>query len=194
MFAYVGITNFQTDLPSSHNAITVKANQSKSTSTEGIANLSLIPGWHLFGYQDDKPKTKPAPKQHIEAPKTPLELTLQGTLLGNSATEESWAIISAPDFQQKMYKVGDEIPGGAILYAIESFQVILTRNNRHESLSLPRPLLDGPETSSTNKLPSPKPSASLPMPLPSEGLSPAESEERALVEEMNRIRREFPTR
>ncbi|VAX09536.1 hypothetical protein MNBD_GAMMA26-324 [hydrothermal vent metagenome] len=199
LLAYVGMMNlktFQTNQPSLNNGTTATQNQPSPSAAEDGINLSQIPGWHLFGHAEEQPVIEAPPVERVEAPETPLELTLQGTLLGKSTTNESWAIISTPDSKQKMYKIGDEISGGAVLYAVEAFQVILTRNGRHESLSLPRPTMDESESTMTLDL-APQtrqePIAPIPASLASENLTPAEEEQRALFEEMNRLKRGFST-
>lgn len=162
--------------------------ESRPAGLQNDLDITRIPGWHLFGKH--KPGAKaPAPKpQLIEAPATRLKLTLQGTFLGDKATEEGWAIISTPDKDQRLYRIGDEIPGGATLYAVEARRVILSRNGRHESLELPRPTLEegaGPEKNRAYEMSSPGPGAA-------PGGSPAaRREQRALIEEMKRIRQKF---
>lgn len=198
LLAYVGMVNlktFQTNQPPSNNGTTATQNQPSPSAAEDIINLDQIPDWHLFGYADEQPIIEAPTMEQIEAPETPLELTLQGTMLGKSTTDESWAIITH-NSKQKMYKVGDEIPGGAALYAVEAFQVILTRNGRHESLSLPRPMMEETEATGPLSFAPPTPPeniAPIPAPLTSENLTPAEEEQRALFEEMNRLKRGFST-
>ena len=126
---------------------TTPRGQTRPATQTGSINLAQIPSWHLFGKKSAQKKAAPAPKI-IDAPTTSLKLTLQGTFMGKSKTEESWAIISSADDEQKMYRVGDEIPGGATLYSVEPFRVILERNKRHESLSLVHPSIEGDEQSS----------------------------------------------
>jgi len=167
-------------------------------------NLGQIPSWHIFGDKAKQPKAA-APKEIIAAPTTPLALTLQGTFLGRSKTEGSWAIISSSDNEQTMYQVGDEIPGGATLFAVEPFQVILERNGRHESLQLPRPSMsDNPQASMVNNSqpamvgnPPPIMGDNIPEVMPSMPPPPSDipvsrqKEKQALIEEMARIRRKF---
>jgi len=159
-------------------------------------NLAQIPNWHLFGDGSQQAKTSIL-QEVIEAPKTPLALTLQGTFRGKSTTEESWAIISSSDSEQAMYRVGDKIPGGATLFAVESFRVILERNGRHESLSLPRPSMDENQPAATAKGSQPSAGRATPHAVPNRIPPPASptvnkhTEKQALIEEMARIRRKF---
>lgn len=157
-------------------------------------NLKQIPGWHLFG-DNSRQAQAPTKKEIIEAPTTPLALTLQGTFLGTSSTGESWAIISSSNNAQAMYKAGDEIPGGATLFAVEPFRVILERNGRHESLALPRPSMDENQLASVAEPPrknlnpdtAPGRTQQTDHPPPVNRYT----EEQALIDEMARIRKKF---
>jgi len=182
---------------------TTPQSQARSQPSAASINLGQIPNWHLFGKEDPQAKAKPVPKKIIEAPTTPLALTLQGTFLGKSKTEGSFAIISSSDDEQAMYQIGDEIPGGATLYSVEPFRVILERNGRHESLALPRPSMDEESLTSTDdEFPLPgdetadSPPGTAPPPLPRPASArprPAsrQTEKQALIDEMARIRKKF---
>jgi len=95
-----------------------------------------------------------------------------------------------------MYKVGDAIPGGATLFAVEPFRVILERNGRHESLSLPRPSMESSAQTSavSNFQPSRNnalnslPNTTLPT---NSNTNNRHNEKQALIEEMARIRKKF---
>ncbi len=173
----------------------LRSRTNSQTPASGI-NLAQIPNWHLFGDRSQQTKAT-IPQKIIEAPTTPLALTLQGTFRGKSNTEESWAIISSSDSEQAMYQVGDEIPGGATLLAVEPFRVILERNGRHESLSLPRPSMDEEQQAATGKEPHPSTGRRVPDAMPNRIPPPASptadkyTEKQALIEEMARIRSKF---
>jgi len=100
-------------------------------------NLALIAQWHLFGKAATVSQHK-AQKIHQQAPETRLKLTLKG-IAESTETAQAHAIIAAPGKGEKSYKIGDELPGQAKLYAIENYRVLLDRNGRIEALSLPRP-------------------------------------------------------
>jgi len=183
---------------------TTLQSQARSQPSAASINLGQIPNWHLFGKEDPKTKAKPVPNKIIEAPTTPLALTLQGTFLGKSKTEGSFAIISSSNDEQAMYQIGDEIPGGATLYAVEPFRVILERNGRHESLALPHPSMEGEPQASTHEqslpLPGDEPANSPPNTTPAPIPRPAsarprpasrQTEKQALIDEMARIRKKF---
>ncbi len=94
----------------------------------------LIARWHLFGNAPIKTVTtdKPAP---VKAPETRLKLELLGVFF-DKKTKEGWAIISEPGKPHKSYKIGDKLPGDSTLHSLEEERIILSRNNRHESLTL----------------------------------------------------------
>lgn len=78
----------------------------------------------------------------VDAPETRLALSLRG-LLHHSRQEEALAIISASNNgQEKTYRVGDNLPGGTSIHAIQADRVILLRNGRHETLTLPKDRLE----------------------------------------------------
>jgi general secretion pathway protein C len=72
-----------------------------------------------------------------DAPDTQLSLELRGTV---SATEErqALAIIAERGGAERVYFVGDAIPGGATLHAVQLDRVLLRRAGRLEALRLPR--------------------------------------------------------
>jgi len=171
--------------------------RSRSEAPASTVNLSQIPGWHLFGDGSSQPQNS-VKREIIEAPTTPLALTLQGTILGKSGTEESWAIISSSDNAQAMYRVGDEIPGGATLFAVEAFRVILERNGRHESLALPRPSMDeeGQQIFTTQErqpatVRSRSAAAQKRVSRPASASGNQRSERQALIDEMAELRKRF---
>lgn len=88
---------------------------------------------HLFG-------TAPAQGAGgapINAPETTLKLVLNGVLAATD-TRDARAIIRAPGGKEKPYRVGDLLPGNAILREIFPDRVLLERNGRYETLPLPR--------------------------------------------------------
>ncbi len=191
------VNNYQTNQSAAQSSETARLNQIKIQPPTGALNIKQIPNWHLFGKKDQRAQTKTVPNELIEAPATPLALALQGTFLGKSKMKDSWAIISSSNDKQTMYKVGDAIPGGATLFAVEPFRVILERNGRHESLALPRPSMENKDQASTinNFQPSPRNNASNSLPnttLPTNHhRNNRYNEKQALIEEMARIRKKF---
>ncbi len=89
--------------------------------------------WHLFGRA-----AVGNPLQLSELPETPLDLQLRGIASGTQSDQEGHAIIVDGGGRQWVYKVGDEVPGGAVVKAITPQQVVLERNGQNEALSLPQ--------------------------------------------------------
>ncbi len=88
---------------------------------------------HLFGVAP-REGTAGAP---INAPETTLKLVLNGVLAATDV-QAARAIIRTPDGTEKPYRVGDLLPGNAILKEIYPNRVLLERNGRYETLPLPR--------------------------------------------------------
>ena len=92
----------------------------------------------LFGFSN---KTE-AQNQGTDIPKTRLNLTLRGAIgeLG-SRKDEASAIIQS-NSQDKLYGIGDTLPGGATLKEIHGDHVILNRGGQLETLSFPEAAKD----------------------------------------------------
>jgi general secretion pathway protein C len=88
-----------------------------------------------------------------DAPDTQLSLELRGTI---TATEErqALAIIAERGGQERVYFVGDAVPGGATLHAVHLDRVLLRRSGRLEALRLPRG--DDPQLARRAAAPAPR--------------------------------------
>ena len=73
----------------------------------------------------------------IDAPKTNLKLVLKGVFASNEP-DKAMAIIADAAGKEKLYGVGTQVPGNATVHAIYPDRVILERDGRFETLSLPR--------------------------------------------------------
>lgn len=69
--------------------------------------------------------------------KSMLDVTLVGILFAN-IVDESQVIIKASNDEEKTYKVGDSVPGGAVIKKIMANGVLVEHNGALESLSLPK--------------------------------------------------------
>ncbi|CAM2974176.1 type II secretion system protein N [Legionella worsleiensis] len=69
--------------------------------------------------------------------KSMLNLNLVGILWADNA-EESQVIIRSSSGEEKTYKIGDKIPGGAVIKRIMAGAVLVDRDGNLESLSLPK--------------------------------------------------------
>ena len=89
---------------------------------------------HLFGEASAPAAVVEAPR---EAPDTRLRLVLRGLFAARDA-EQALAIVAEPGGDEKAYRIGDPLPGGAELREIHADRIILSRAGRHETLRLPQ--------------------------------------------------------
>ncbi|PWY57424.1 general secretion pathway protein GspC [Legionella qingyii] len=69
--------------------------------------------------------------------KSMLNVTLVGILFANQIND-SQVIIRSADGEENTYKLGDTIPGGAVIKRIMASGILVERNGTLESLSLPK--------------------------------------------------------
>ncbi len=101
-----------------------------STSDSSRELISSIPAWHLFGV---------APIVQENLALTSLQLDLNGVMTGTDKAN-TFAIIGEPGKDQKLYRVGDSLPGGAVLYQIDAHGVIIRYNSELQQLPLVKPV------------------------------------------------------
>jgi general secretion pathway protein C len=99
--------------------------KTKSDSSDYILNSSLFGVYVPNDLNEDNVK------------KSMLNVTLVGILLGDK-TEDSQVIIRSAGGEENTYKIGDKIPGGAVIKRIMAGGVLVERNGALESLSLPK--------------------------------------------------------
>lgn len=95
-----------------------------------IKRLPNIADFHLFGIFD-------ASLQNL--PETQLQLTLQGTVVSPKTKNKSYAIIATPNQPTKIYKISQEVPGGAAIRLILKDRIILDNHGSLAVLRLPVP-------------------------------------------------------
>jgi general secretion pathway protein C len=101
-----------------------------------LVDLAAITNAHLFG-------AAPTLKQDgANAPQTSMPLVLTGIIAGNDP-QNGLAILGQSAQTTKVYAVGDTVPGGAKLHSVYSDRVVIDRDGRLESLSLPRQMNAG---------------------------------------------------
>ncbi len=100
-------------------------------STGGSIQLSEMT---LFGRATRKTEGSVSRVERETAPETGLTLTLHGVFLA-TREERSSAILSGRNSAAERYQVGDGLPGGAELVAVERDRILLRRNGEVESLS-----------------------------------------------------------
>lgn len=116
-----------------------------TTAAQPGAGLATVAALHLFG-ESAAVQATPAPSV-IDAPETRLSLTLKGIVSGPAGI----ALIAEGSATEEVYRVGDALPGGAMLHEVLTDKVILQRGGRFETLTLPREraeLADVPSTAS----------------------------------------------
>lgn len=87
----------------------------------------------LFGRVSSSEQSGVSRVERETAPETGLTLTLHGVFLATRGQGSS-AILSGRDGTAERYAVGDELPGGAELVAVEPNRILLQRNGEVESL------------------------------------------------------------
>ncbi|MFC4726617.1 type II secretion system protein N [Coralloluteibacterium thermophilus] len=85
--------------------------------------------WQLFGSRE-------GPAAVVHAPPTALGLQLRGTLA--AADPGAGLALVADGESERAYRVGDRLPGDAVLEAVHPDRVLIRRDGRTESLALPR--------------------------------------------------------
>ncbi|WP_160167662.1 type II secretion system protein N [Methylomonas sp. MK1] len=101
-------------------------------------DLSEIATWHLFGQSPESVSSNDAVAE------TQLQLKLLGIMFLSKNPENASGIIQADDGQQKKYRLGDQLPGGAVLQAVEQDRVLLKRGELQESLLLKKDSVRAP--------------------------------------------------
>jgi general secretion pathway protein C len=89
---------------------------------------------HLFGEANVPVKVER--RLDETAPETRLNLTLRGVF--STGGDDALAIVSSEGGNEQFYRMGDKIQGGAILKAVYPNQIIIERDSRRETLTLPK--------------------------------------------------------
>ncbi|MDG1206522.1 MAG: type II secretion system protein N [Pseudomonadales bacterium] len=110
----------------SPNATQTPLNNNQTKKNYGLAALDL------FGSVEEKEQPK-----LVDAPKTKLNLDLQGVFTAEDEAESS-AIIAQKGKSGELYQIGDKLPGNATLHAVFDDHVLIKRSARIEKL----PFLD----------------------------------------------------
>jgi len=108
------------------------------------SDYSVLIHSHLFGETPEQPQVVVAPS--VNAPATPLSLTLRG-ILSKEGDPNGSVIIESNRGEMKTYFVGQAIEGadGAALHSVYADRVLLSRAGRLETLALPKELSENRE-------------------------------------------------
>lgn len=120
-----------TDLAGAGRRATAGSAVARAPLRSHFLDLAAITNAHLFG-------AAPAPRQDAaNAPQTSMPLVLSGIIAGNDP-QNGLAILGPTAQNARVYAVGDSVPGGAKLHSVYSDRVLIDRDGRLESLTLPR--------------------------------------------------------
>lgn len=124
--------------PTESTAITTSEPQTPSATTRNDPLLLSreIATRHLFG----APRADNAPVAGQPIPETQLNLLLRGVAASSNA-DAAFAIIADPAGKEDFYRVGDQLPGGAVLKEVHPQHIVLSRGDRFETLRLPQQAL-----------------------------------------------------
>lgn len=105
--------------------------------TATSVSIDRIVDAHLFGEARQDGGEAVALVEQEDAPDTQLSLELRGTVAA-SDEQRALAIIAERGGDERVYFLGDAIPGGATLHAVHMDRVLLRRAGKLEALRLPR--------------------------------------------------------
>lgn len=111
------------------------ATQAAATDSGSSVSIERIVDAHLFGALGAEAPVLVA--EEDTAPDTQLSLELRGTIAA-SEENQALAIIAERGGAERVYFIGDAVPGGASLHAVHLDRVLLRRGGRLEALRLPR--------------------------------------------------------
>jgi general secretion pathway protein C len=118
-------------------------------------SVDRIVNAHLFGELDAEAPVLVAEQE--DAPDTQLSLELRGTIAA-SEDSKALAIIAERGGSERVYFIGDAVPGGASLHAVHLDRVLLRRAGQLEALRLPR----SEDTASARRTSAAQPGAAAP--------------------------------
>jgi general secretion pathway protein C len=95
-------------------------------------DMQRIANQHLFGVAE----AAPPPTPDGPAPVTSLPLQLLGVFVAGSPAE-STAVIAEENREGELFRVGDAVPGNAVLAEVHNDRVVLQRGAERESLAFP---------------------------------------------------------
>ncbi len=122
------------------NVYTPASSQQLDINTKPKANNPVdkialnIANKHIFGQAGNQQAPAEPVKEDFEAPETKLDYKLRGILA--TGDKLGLAIISKGSAEEKMYKIDDDIPGGATLKAVYADRVLIQSSRGLETLRI----------------------------------------------------------
>ena len=113
----------------------------RSSQQSAILMAQTIASSHLFG----RVVKGGAVQSSVSAPETKLNLLLKGVIASSDAVNSVAFITAGQTTVEKSYKIGDNLPGGAVLKEIYDQRILLEYRGRIENLSLLRKVLTSKE-------------------------------------------------
>jgi len=95
----------------------------------GSSKVEQLISAHLFGLAKEKKV------EVVEAPETRLNLKLRG-VYATDDENKGYALIASGSDREKLYSIGQSVPGNAVLKAVFADRVILDRKGRYETLRM----------------------------------------------------------
>ncbi len=124
--------DFWQDFQEMNKAVSVKAVAATDQSTE--RPISSVVSLNLFGKKEDK--ADPIAEVTEDLPETNLKLVLRGV----GATEidkTGGALVEGPDRQTEFFRIGEDMPGNAVLHSVFANRVVIDRKGKLENLFFP---------------------------------------------------------
>ncbi len=106
----------------------------RGTSTAARGAPGELARLHLFGA---RPATGKVVAKPVVMPETRLNLILRG-VFASSDPNAAGAIIAERSGREAFYRLGDKLPGGAVLREVHEDRIVLQRGGRLETLRMPR--------------------------------------------------------
>lgn len=129
-------------------AVMVLPESHQSSITQANKTFKSVAGLYLFGKVGATPKVKQ--DRPAEAPKTRLRLMLKGVFTGEQGGE-SGAIIEEIGKATSYYRIGEQLPGNAVLEEVYSDRVLLRRNGQLETLAFEQQSSVGSKIAKTSR-------------------------------------------
>ncbi|MBF0340174.1 MAG: type II secretion system protein GspC [Magnetococcales bacterium] len=94
--------------------------------------------WQPFG-RPGVAQSRETSKESVpnEVPDTRLQLTLLG-VLASGGSDRAWALVRSGNEGDRMFAVGDKVPGDARIVSVRPDRIILEKGGRFEALRLPK--------------------------------------------------------